>query len=185
MEKVLNSEQKFEITGILKSRFEKNKHRHAEIEWEKVQLKLETLPEKLWSLAQMEQSGGEPDVVGHNAGTNEYLFCDCSPESPAGRRNLCYDREALDSRKEHKPANSVIDVASAMGIELLEEAQYRNLQKLGVFDAKTSSWLKTPSEIRELGGAIFAEYRYGQVFIFHNSAPSYYGSRGFRGLLRV
>jgi Protein of unknown function (DUF4256) len=173
------------LLGALKARFEKNVNRHKGLEWAKVQEKLEANTEKLWTLNEMERTGGEPDVVGHDKTTDEYIFNDCSAESPKGRRNVCYDREALESRKEHKPENSAIDMAAAMGIELLTEEQYRELQKLGNFDTKTSSWVKTPSEIRKLGGAIFADFRYGNVFVYHNGAESYYGARGFRGSLRV
>ncbi|HEY0899983.1 MAG TPA: DUF4256 domain-containing protein, partial [Sphingobacteriaceae bacterium] len=162
-----------------------NKNRHQGLEWNAVQARLEADPDKLWSLNQMEQTGGEPDVVGQDNSSGEFLFIDCAAESPSGRRSLCYDREALDSRKENKPENSAVDLADEMGIELLSEEQYRELQKLGKFDTKTSSWLKTPPEIRKLGGAIFADFRYGQVFVYHNGAPSYYAARGFRGLLRV
>lgn len=174
-----------ELLNILKGRFEKNMNRHKGLEWVNVQAKLEANTEKLSSLNEMEKTGGEPDVVGYNEMTGEYIFYDCSAESPKGRRSVCYDREALESRKEHKPEISAIDMAAAMGIELLTEEQYRELQKLGNFDMKTSSWLKTPSEIRKLGGAIFADFRYGNVFVYHNGAESYYGVRGFRGLLRV
>jgi hypothetical protein len=183
--KELAIEQRDELLSALKARFEKNMIRHEGIEWAKVQAKLEAKPEKLWSLNEMERTGGEPDVVGFDKMTSEFIFYDCSAESPKGRRSLCYDREALQSRKEHQPKNSAIDLATAMGIELLTEEQYRELQKLGKFDTKTSSWLKTPFEIRELGGAIFADRRYNHVFVYHNSAPSYYGARGFRGSLRV
>ena len=183
--KVLAPEQHEELLSALKARFEKNLNRHKGLEWVKVQAKLESNPEKLWSLNEMERTGGEPDVVGHDKTTGEYIFYDCSAESPKGRRSLCYDREALESRKEHKPENSVMDMAAAMGIELLTEGQYRELQKLGEFDAKTSSWVKTPADIRKLGGAIFADYRYGHVFVYHNGAESYYAARGFRGSLRV
>ena len=178
-------EQREELLSVVKARFEKNRHRHASIEWEKVQAKLETNPEKLWSLYEMESTGGEPDIVGQDVNIGEYLFYDCSAESPKGRRSLCYDRKALESRKENKPQNNVIDVATAMGIELLSEEQYRALQKLGNFDTKTSSWLKTPAEIRKLGGAIFADFRYGNIFVYHNGADSYYAGRAFRGLLKV
>ncbi len=181
----LSPEQREALLEVLKTRFEKNMKRHNGIEWEKVQAKLEAHPTKLWSLNEMERTGGEPDVVAQDKQTGEYLFFDCSAESPAGRRSLCYDREALDKRKENKPANSALDMASEMGIELLNEAQYRELQRLGHFDSKTSSWLKTPPEIRNLGGAIFGDYRYGTVFVYHNGADSYYAARGFRGLLRV
>jgi Protein of unknown function (DUF4256) len=183
--KELTSEQREELLTALKARFEKNMNRHKGLEWAKVQARLEANTEKLWSLNEMERTGGEPDVVGHNKKTGEYIFFDCSAESPDGRRSLCYDREALESRKEHKPKNNVIDMAAAMGIELLSEEQYRELQKLGKFDTKTSSWVKTPSDIRKLGGAIFADFRYGNVFLYHNGAESYYAARGFRGSLSV
>jgi hypothetical protein len=183
--KELSPEQHEELLSALKARFEKTMNRHKDLEWAKVQAKLEANPEKLWSLNEMERTGGEPDVVGHDKTTGEYIFYDCSIESPKGRRSLCYDREALESRKEHKPENNVIDMAAAMGIELLTEEQYRELQKLGNFDAKTSSWVKTPADIRNLGGAIFADFRYGNVFVYHNGAESYYAARGFRGSLRV
>ncbi len=160
-------------------------NRHKGLQWANVQARLEDNTEKLWSLNEMETTGGEPDVVGHDKKTGEYIFYDCSAESPEGRRSVCYDRQGLESRKEHKPENNAIDMAAAMGIELLTEKQYRDLQKLGKFDTKTSSWLKTPSEIRKLGGAIFADFRYGHVFVYHNGAQSYYGSRAFRGVLRV
>ena len=173
------------LLGLLKARFEKNLTRHKGIEWADVQAKLEKNAEKLWSLNEMEKTGGEPDVVGRDKTTGEYLFFDCSPQSPSGRTSSCYDREALDSRKEHKPANNAMEMAAAMGIELLTEEEYRELQKLGHFDTKTSSWVKTPPEIRKLGGALFGDYRYGQVFIYHNGAQSYYSGRGFRGSLRV
>lgn len=181
----LSSEQRIELLNTLKKRFEKNIDFHKSLEWAKVQAKLEANAEKLWSLNQMEETGGEPDIVDYDETTGEYIFYDCSAESPKGRRSVCYDREALESRKEHKPENSAIEMAAAMGIELLTEEQYRELQKLGNFDMKTSSWLKTPSEIRKLGGAIFADFRYGSVFVYHNGAESYYGVRGFRGSLRV
>jgi hypothetical protein len=183
--KVLSAEQREELLAVLKARFETHMNRHRGLEWASVQARLEANPEKLWSLYEMERTGGEPDVVGYDGETGEYIFYDCSPESPAGRRSLCYDREALEARKEHKPESSAIDMAAAMGIELLTEEQYRELQELGDFDTKTSSWLKTPPEIRKLGGALFADRRYGRVFVYHNSAPSYYSSRGFRGSLRV
>ena len=183
--KGLSPKQREELLGALKARFEKNMNRHKGLEWAKVQAKLEANTEKLWSLNEMERTGGEPDVVSHDKKTGEYIFYDCSAESPLGRRNICYDREALESRKEHKPKNNAIDMATAMGVELLTEEQYRELQKLGNFDTKTSSWLKTPSDIRKLGGALFADRRYGNVFVYHNSAPSYYGVRAFRGSLRV
>lgn len=174
-----------ELLKAVKARFEKNKKRHEGIAWEKVQAKLEADPEKLWSLNEMEMTEGEPDVVGMDEKTGEYLFYDCSPESPKGRRSICYDRRALDSRKAHKPENSVMDMAAEMGVELLTEAEYRQLQELGSFDTKTSSWVKTPADIRKLGGAIFCDRRYDQVFTYHNGADSYYGARGFRGVLRV
>lgn len=183
--KNVNIKQREEMLTVLKTRFEKNMNRHKSLEWAKVQAKLEKNPEKLWSLSEMERTGGEPDVVGYDEKKDEYVFFDCSAETPKGRRSLCYDREALESRKEHKPENSAVDMATAMGIELLTEEQYRELQKLGSFDAKTSSWLKTPSDIRKLGGAIFADFRYGNVFVYHNGAQSYYAVRGFRGWLRV
>ena len=183
--KELSPEQREELLRALKARFEKNMNRHKGLEWAKVQAKLEANAEKLWSLNEMERTGGEPDVVGHDKKTGEYIFYDCSAESPKGRRSLCYDREALDSRKEHKPKNSAMDMAAAMGIELLTEEQYRELQKLGEFDTKTSSWVKTPSDIRKLGGAIFCDRRFGPVFVYHNGAESYYAGRGFRGSLRV
>lgn len=173
------------LLSALKARFEKNMGRHKNVAWAEVQAKLEANPEKLWSLAEMERTGGEPDIVGIDAKTGEYLFYDCSPESPAGRRSFCYDREALDARKEHKPANSALDMAGAMGIELLTEDEYRALQKLGEFDTKTSSWVKTPAAIRKLGGALFCDRRYDTVFVYHNGASSYYAARGFRGVLRV
>ncbi len=178
-------EQREELLSTLKTRFQKNMNRHEGIDWAKVQAKLEAQPEKLWSLDDMETTGGEPDVVGYDKKTDEYIFYDCAAESPKGRRSYCYDRAALDSRKEHKPANSAVDVAAEMGIELLAEEEYRELQKLGKFDTKTSSWVKTPNDIRKLGGAIFCDYRYATVFKYHNGAESYYGSRGFRGVLRV
>ena len=183
--KALSAEQREELLSVLKARFEKNMNRHQGLEWAKVKAKLEANGEKLWSLSEMERTGGEPDVVGHDQKTGEYIFFDCSAESPKGRTGICYDREGLDSRKEHKPKNNAIDLATAMGIELLTEEQYRELQKLGNFDAKTSSWVKAPADIRKLGGALFADRRYGNVFIYHNSAPSYYGVRAFRGSLRV
>ncbi|WP_298841277.1 DUF4256 domain-containing protein [Clostridium sp.] len=181
----LSPEQCEELLGALKYRFEKNMNRHKGIEWAKVEAKLKANTEKLWSLNEMERTSGEPDVVGHDNKTCEYIFYDCSAESPKGRRSLCYDRESLESRKEHKPKNSAIDMATAMDIELLTEEQYRELQKLGNFDMKTSSWLKTPSEIRKLGGAIFGDFRYGNVFVYHNGAESYYGSRGVRGSIKI
>mgnify|MGYP001349796218 CR=1 FL=1 len=181
----LSPAQREELLKALKERFETNILRHKGIEWAAVQAKLEASNEKMWSLNEMEITGGEPDVVGVDKKSGEYLFYDCSAESPKGRRSYCYDREALDARKENKPKNSVLDVAAAMGIELLSEEEYRELQKLGHFDAKTSSWIKTPPEIRKLGGAIFCDYRYNQVFVYHNGAESYYAARGFRGVLRV
>lgn len=183
--KKLSPEQPQELLKALRGRFEKNMNRHKDIEWAKVQAKLEANPEKLWSLNEMERTGGEPDVVAHDKKTGEYIFYDCSAESPKDRRSVCYDREAQESRKEHKPKNSAIEMASDMGIEVLTEEQYRKLQKLGNFDAKTSSWLETPSDIRKLGGAIYADFRYGHVFVGHNGAESYYAARGFRGSLRV
>ena len=183
--KELSPEQREELLRALKARFEKNMNRHKGLAWAKVQARLEAHTEKLWSLNEMERTGGEPDVVGFDKKTGEYIFYDCSAESPKGRRSLCYDRQALESRKEHKPENNAIDMAAAMGIELLTEEQYRELQELGNFDMKTSSWITTPSEIRKLGGAIFADYRYGTVFVYHNGAESYYAARAFRGSLRV
>jgi hypothetical protein len=184
-QKELSPVPREELLGALKARFEQNTNRHEGLEWARIQERLEAKPEKLWSLSEMERTGGEPDVVDHDAETGEYIFYDCSAQSPAGRRSVCYDREALESRKENKPGNSAMDMAAAMGIELLTEAQYRALQKLGEFDTKTSSWVKTPTDIRELGGAIFADFRYGHVFVYHNGAESYYAARGFRGSLRV
>ena len=183
--KSLSPEQREELLRALKARFEKNMNRHKGLEWAKVQTKLEANPEKLWSLLEMERTGGEPDVVGRDEKTGEYIFYDCSAESPKGRRSFCYDREALQSRKEAKPKNSAMDVATAMGIELLTEEQYRELQKLGDFDTKTSSWVKTPADIRELGGALFCDRRFNTVFVYHNGAESYYAARGFRGWLKV
>lgn len=183
--KKLTPEQREQLLRILKDRFEEHMNRHQGVDWTKVQAKLDANAEKLWSLGEMERTGGEPDVVGYDKKKNEYVFYDCSEESPKDRRSLCYDREALDSRKEHKPKNSVTDMAAAMGIELLTEEQYRELQKLGVFDTKTSSWVQTPDEIRELGGALFCDRRYDHVFTYHNGAESYYAARGFRGSLRV
>lgn len=174
-----------ELLKTLKLRFEKNRDRHKDIQWEKVQERLELNPEKLRSLNEMEGSGGEPDVVGMDKNTGEFIFYDCSAESPKGRRSVCYDREALESRKEFKPKNSALDMAAEMGIEILSEEQYRDLQKLGKFDTKTSSWVKTPVEIRKLGGAIFCDFRYNTVFVYHNGAESYYAARGFRGSLKV
>lgn len=181
----LSKKQREELLKALKARFEKNMSRHKGLKWEKVHARLEANAEKLSSLNEMEKTGGEPDVVGHDQTTGEYIFYDCSAESPQGRRSLCYDREALDSRKESKPKASALDTATAIGIELLTEAQYRELQKLGKFDTKTSSWVKTPSAIRKLGGALFCDRRYDTVFVYHNGAESYYAARGFRGSLRV
>jgi hypothetical protein len=181
----LSPEAREELLRVLKSRFEKNMNRHKGMDWAKVLAKLEAAAEKLWSLHEMERTGGEPDVVGHDKKTGEYIFYDCSAESPKGRRSVCYDREALDARKEYKPGDSAMGMAAAIGVELLTEEQYRELQKLGHFDAKTSSWIKTPSDIRELGGAIFADYRYGNVFVYHNGAESYFAARGFRCSLKV
>jgi len=183
--KELSPDQHKELFRALKTRFEKNMNRHKGLEWAQVQSRLEASAEKLWSLHEMERTGGEPDVVGHDKKTGEYIFYDCSAESPKGRRSLCYDREALESRKEHKPKDNAMDMAAAMGIELLTEEQYRELQKLGDFDAKTSSWVKTPSDIRKLGGALFCDRRYDTVFLYHNGAESYYGGRAFRGWLKV
>ena len=183
--KELSPKQHEELLRALKACFEKNMNRHKGLEWAKVQAKLEANTEKLWSLNEMERTGGEPDVVGHDKKTGEYIFYDCSAESPKGRRSVCYDGEALESRKEHKPKNSALDMAAAMGIELLTEEQYRELQQLGSFDTKTSSWVITPAPIRKLGGAIFCDRRYDTVFVYHNSAPTYYRARAFRGSLRV
>ena len=190
--KKLSPEQREELFRALKVRFEKNMNRHNGLESAKVQVRLEAClsgrqanTEKLWSLNEMERTGGEPDVVGYDKKTGEYIFYDCSAESPKGRRSVCYDREGQESRKEYKPENNAIDMAAAMGIELLTEEQYRELQQLGNFDTKTSSWIKTPADIRKLGGALFADFRYGNVFVYHNSAPSYYAARAFRGSLRV
>jgi len=183
--KDLSPKQREELLAGLKARFESNMNRHKGVEWAKVQAKLEANPEKLWSLNEMERTGGEPDIVGHDKKTGEYIFYDCSAESPKGRRSVCYDREALESRKEHKPENTAVDMAVAMGIELLTEEQYRELQKLGDFDTKTSSWVKTPSDIRKLGGAIFCDRRYNTVFVYHNGAESYYAARAFRGSLML
>ena len=183
--KELSPAQREELLKKLKTRFEKNMNRHQGLAWAKVQAKLETNAEKLWSLNEMEKTGGEPDVVGHDKSTGEYVFYDCSAETPEGRRSVCYDREGLESRKEHKPKNNAMDVAAAMGIELLTEEQYLQMQELGDFDTKTSSWIKTPSEIRKLGGALYCDRRYGRVFVGHNGAQSYYSARAFRGCLRV
>ncbi len=185
MKKELPSKQRVELLNTLKERFEKNMHRHKGLEWAKVQSRLEASAAKLWSLSKMEDTGGEPDVVDYDKKTGEYIFYDCCAESPKGRRSICYDHEALESRKEHKPENSAIQMAADMGIEILSEEEYRQLQKLGSFDTKTSSWIRTPAAIRKLGGAIFADYRYGTVFIYHNGAESYYAARGFRGSLIV
>lgn len=181
----LSQEQREQLLETLKARFEKNMNRHQGLEWSKVQTKLEANPEKLWSLSEMERTGGEPDVVSYDEKTDEYIFFDCAAESPKGRRSVCYDREALESRKKHKPENSAMDMAAAMGIELLTEEQYRALQQLGEFDLKTSSWIQTPPDIRKRGGALFCDRRYEHVFVYHNGAESYYASRGFRGWLKV
>ncbi|ASA25795.1 DUF4256 domain-containing protein [Paenibacillus donghaensis] len=183
--KELFLEQQEALLGVLKARFEKNMNRHEGLEWAKVKLRLEANKGKLWSVHEMERTGGEPDVVGYDEESGEYIVYDCSAESPKGRRSVCYDVEALNARKQNKPENSAMEMAAELGIELLTEEQYRELQKLGDFDTKTSSWVRTPSDIRRLGGAIFADFRYGQVFVYHNGAESYYGARGFRGLLRV
>ncbi len=183
--KKISTAQQVELLKILATRFEENMNRHKGLEWAKIEARLESHPDKLWSLLEMERTGGEPDVVGYDKKSGEYVFYDCSAETPSGRRSVCYDREGLESRKEHRPENNAIDLAAAMGIELLTEEQYRELQELGPVDTKTSSWLKTPAEIRKLGGAIFGDYRYGQVFVYHNGAQSYYGVRAFRGSLRV
>lgn len=183
--KELSLKQREMLLQALKARFESNMDRHEGLEWEKVEAKLEANPEKLWSLHEMERTGGEPDVIGHDTKAKTYLFVDCSPESPKGRTSLCYDREALNSRKEHKPKDDAVSMAAAMGIELLTEEEYRALQELGSFDLKTSSWVKTPDDIRQLGGALFCDRRFGHVFVYHNGAQSYYGVRGFRGSLRV
>ena len=181
----LSPEQREELLRVMKARFERNMNRHEGLEWTKVEAKLEANTEKLWSLNEMERTGGEPDVVDFDKKTGEYIFYDCSEESPKGRRSLCYDREALESRKKNMPENNIIDMATAMGIELLTEEEYRNLQKFGKYDTKTSSWIRTPSDIRKLGGAIFADFRYDNVFVYHNGAESYYAARGFRGSLKV
>ncbi|MDQ6609668.1 MAG: DUF4256 domain-containing protein [Bacteroidota bacterium] len=185
MKKKLSSQQSEEIVSTLKTRFQKNMHRHKGLEWTSVQTKLEANAEKLWSLQEMERTGGEPDIVSKDMNTGEYIFFDCSAESPKGRRSVCYDHEALEARKEHKPENSATEMAGEMGIELLTEEQYRDLQQVGNFDLKTSSWVKTPDRIRKLGGAIFCDRRYDTVFLYHNGAESYYAARGFRGSLRV
>ncbi len=181
----LSTGQRQELLAVLKARFEKNGKRHKGLEWAPIQARLEANPEKLWSLSEMERTGGEPDVIGHDSTTGEYLFCDCSVETPKGRRSLCYDREALDARKEFKPESSAAEMAAAMGIEILTEQQYRQLQQLGSFDSKSSSWIRTPPAIRQLGGALFCDRRYDTVFVYHNGAESYFGGRGFRGSLRV
>jgi Protein of unknown function (DUF4256) len=183
--KELTREQREQLLKTLKARFEKTMNRHKSLAWAEIQAKLEANADKLWSLSEMESTGGEPDVIGHDKKTGEYIFCDCAEESPKGRRSLCYDREALDSRKENKPKDNAIDVAAAMGVELLTEEQYRELQKLGEFDTKTSSWVRTPSKVRELGGALFCDRRFGTVFVYHNGAESYYAARAFRGSLKV
>jgi hypothetical protein len=184
-EKELSLERREELLGVLKTRFEKNMNRHKGLGWAEVKARLEASAEKLWSLNEMEKTGGEPDVVGHDKKTGEYIFFDCSPQSPEGRTSVCYDREGLDSRKEHKPKNNAMDMAAAMGVELLTEEQYRELQKLGEFDTKSSSWVKAPADIRKLGGALFGDRRFGHVFVYHNGAQSYYSGRGFRGSLKV
>jgi Protein of unknown function (DUF4256) len=181
----LSAKDREQLFGALQARFEKHTNRHQRMDWAKVRARLEANPEKLWSLHEMERTGGEPDVVSHDQKTGDYIFFDCSPESPKGRAGFCYDREGLESRKEHKPKNTAMDLAAAMGVELLTEEQYHELQKLGEFDTKTTTWLKTPAEIRKLGGAIFGDRRYGRVFIYHNGAQSYYSARGFRSSLRV
>lgn len=183
--KELPPKQRNELLGVLKTRFEQNMDRHKGLDWAKVEARLEASADKLWSLNEMEQTGGEPDVIGQDKKSGEYIFYDCAAESPKGRRSLCYDRAALDARKEAKPKDSAVDVATAMGVELLTEEQYRQLQKLGGFDLKTSSWVETPASIRKLGGAIFCDRRYDHVFVYHNGAESYYAARGFRGSLRV
>jgi hypothetical protein len=185
MSNKLPQERSYELLGILKTRFNKHPERHPGLTWEKVQAKLEAMPQKLWVLDEMEVTGGEPDVVGYDSATDEFIFYDCSAESPKGRRSICYDPEALESRKEHKPKHSAVGMAAEMGIEILTEEQYHQLQQLGKFDTKTSSWLLAPTELRKLGGAIFGDWRFGRVFVYHNGAESYYGSRGFRGSLRV
>jgi hypothetical protein len=183
--KKLSSAQREELLGTLQTRFEKNMNRHKGLAWAQVKAKLEAKAEKLWSLHEMERTGGEPDVMGHDKKTGEYIFFDCSAESPSGRTSVCYDREGLESRKEHKPKNNAVDLAAAMGLELLTEAEYQELQKQGNFDTKTSSWIKTPADIRKLGGALYCDRRYGRVFVGHNGAQSYYSARAFRGSLRV
>ena len=183
--KELSAKRREELLATLQTRFEKNRHRHAKLEWSSVKARLDAQPEKLWSLGEMEDTGGEPDVVGQDQKTGEFIFFDCSPESPKGRTSVCYDREALESRKEFKPKNSAMEMAAAMGIELLTEEQYRALQELGEFDTKSSSWVKAPAAMRKLGGALFGDRRFGRVFVYHNGAQSYYSARGFRGSLRV
>ncbi|MTH17321.1 DUF4256 domain-containing protein [Flavobacterium sp. LC2016-01] len=185
MKNKISQEEQEQLISILKVRFEKNTNRHQNIDWSKVEAKLNANPEKLWSLLQMEKTEGEPDVVNYNKDTDEYTFFDCAAESPKARRSLCYDRKALDSRKEHKPKNSAVDMAAEMGIELLTEEQYRQLQEFGNFDTKTSSWIATPDDVRKLGGAVFCDFRYGRVFLYHNGAESYYAARGFRGFLKI
>ena len=185
IKKSISPQQRDELFKTLKTRFEKNMNRHKGLQWEAVQKRLEASTSKLWSLQAMEESGGEPDVVGHDKKTGEFIFYDCAPESPAGRRSICYDDEALAARKEHKPADSAMNMAAEMGIEILTEEQYRSLQQLGKFDSKTSSWIKTPADIRKLGGALFCDYRYATVFVYHNGAESYYAARGFRASLKV
>lgn len=184
IKKKLSSEERKELLSILRARFEKNTKRHKGIRWEEVEARLNKSA-RLWSLHEMERTGGEPDVIGYDKKTGEFVFCDCSPETPKDRRSICYDHEALESRKEHKPGNSAVQLAADMGVEMLDEEQYRKLQLLGPFDTKTSSWITTPAAIRKLGGALFGDYRYGTVFIYHNGAESYYGSRSFRGMLKV
>jgi len=181
----LSTSEKDELLKTLKMRFEKNANRHKGMEWTKVQAKIQANPEKIWSLNEMEMTGGEPDVIGQDKSTGEYIFCDCAAESPKGRRSICYDHKALNARKEHKPADSALNMATDMGIELLTEQEYRELQQIGHFDMKTSSWIQTPDDVRKLGGALFCDYRYDKVFVYHNGADSYYAARGFRGLLRV
>ena len=185
IKKELSHEQRLELIGVLKDRFESNMDRHNDLDWSAIHAKIEADADKLWSLSEMERTGGEPDVIGCHKETGEYIYCDCSTESPEGRRSVCYDREAQESRKKFRPENNAIDMAAAIGVELLSEEQYLKLQELGNFDAKTSSWIKTPPEIRKLGGALFADFRYNNVFVYHNGAPSYYAARGFRCSIRV